>query len=188
MNGRMQRILLFASLFMAAFPVTPAVAGGGCHSAMPRTAQAVAGTTVDMEGMCFLPAVLAVEQGTTVRFTNYDDVAHVVVGTGWGTTSPVAPGEGAEHRFPDAGTYAYSCYLHPGMNGAIAVGQGAAPAATPAAPSPAAPGPATLAALSAAPDGVDFRLLALGGLGGALFGAVVGPRLKSGRRRVEGRP
>ncbi len=184
MNGRMQRILLFASLFMAAFPVTPAAAGGGCHSAMPRTAQAVAGTTVDMEGMCFLPAVLAVEPGTTVRFTNYDDVAHVVVGTGWGTTSPVAPGEGVEQRFPDPGTYAYSCYLHPGMNGAIAVGQAAPKPATATSASASAPSPAPAAlATSSTAAGVDFRLLALGGLGGALFGGAAGRRLQPGRRR-----
>ena len=59
-----------------------------------------------------------------------------------GTTSPVAPGKAVEHRFPDPGTYAYSCYLHPGMNGAIVVGQAAAPAATSAAASPAVPAPA----------------------------------------------
>ena len=171
MNGRMQRILLFASLFIAALPVMPAAAGGGCHSAGPGSARAVAGTTVDLEGMCFLPAVLAVEPGTTVRFTNYDDVAHVVVGTGWGTTSPVAPGEAVEHPFPDAGTYAYTCYLHPGMNGAIVVGQTAPPAATPR------------LATSSTAAGIDFRLLALGGLGGALFGGAAGRRLPLGRRR-----
>ena len=172
MNGRMQRILLFGSLIMAAAPVTPAEAGGGCHSAGPQSAQATAGTTVDMEGMCFLPGVLAVDPGTTVRFTNYDDVAHVVVGTGWGATAPIAPGEAVEHRFPQAGTYAYSCYLHPGMNGAIVVGQAAAPPAAPAA----------LAASSMTPGGVDVRLLGLAGLGGAAFGATAGHRLKLGRR------
>jgi hypothetical protein len=124
-----------------------------------------------MEGMCFLPGVLAVEPGATVRFTNYDHVAHVVVGTGWGTTAPLAAGEAAEHRFTQTGTYAYSCYLHPGMNGAIVVGQAAPPA------------PAALAASSTGPGGVDFSLLALGGVGGALFGAAAGYRLKWGRLR-----
>src|SRR5918999_5633531 len=127
MNGRMQRILLLASLFMAAWPATPAEAGGGCHSAGPEFARATAGTAVEMEGMCFLPGVLAVDPGATVRFTNSDEVAHVVVGTGWGTTSPIAWNETVEHRFPEAGTYPYSCYLHPGMNGAIVVGQAAPP-------------------------------------------------------------
>ncbi|HEV3364861.1 MAG TPA: hypothetical protein VG795_12130, partial [Acidimicrobiia bacterium] len=63
MNGRVQRILLFGSLLMAALPVTPAAAGGGCHSAGPESAQPRAGTTVEMEGMCFLPGVLTVDPG-----------------------------------------------------------------------------------------------------------------------------
>ena len=165
MNGGVQRILLLSSLFMAAWPVTPARAGGGCHSAGPQSAQPRAGTTVDMEGMCFLPGVLAVAPGATVRFTNYDDVAHVVVGTGWGSTTPLAEGQAVEHRFDEAGTYAYSCYLHPGMNGAVVVGQSGPPA------------PAALAASSTTTDGVDFRLLALGGVGGALIGGAAGRRL-----------
>ena len=172
MNGRVQRFLLFGSLVMAALPATPAGAGGGCHSAGLESAKPKAGTTVDMEGMCFLPGVLTVGPDTTVRFTNYDDVAHVVMGTGWGSTAAVAPGEGVEHRFKDPGTYAYSCYLHPGMNGAIVVGQAAAPATAPAS--------AALASSSTSSGGIDLGLLALGGLGGAVLGAVVTRRRKPG--------
>jgi hypothetical protein len=135
-----------------------------------------------MEGMCFLPGVLTVDPGTNVRFTNYDDIAHVVVGTGWGAAAAIAPGEALEHRFLATGTYAYSCYLHPGMNGAIVVGQAAA---TPgSAPAGTAPAPTALASSSTASGGIDFRLLALGGLAGAVFGAVGGRRLKPGRRRA----
>ena len=184
MNGRVQRILLFGSLVLAVAPVTPAVAGGGCHSAGLESAKPVAKTTVDMEGMCFLPGVITVDPGTTVRFTNYDDLAHVVVGTGWGARTEVAPGEGVEQRFEEPGTYAYSCYLHPGMNGAVVVGQAAAAARTPVAPSPAAPGPAALAASSTAADGVDLGMLALGGLGGAVFGATASRRLHLRRSRA----
>ena len=178
MNGRVQRILVFGSLALAALPATPAAAGGGCHSAGLESARPTAGTTVDMKGMCFVPGVLSVDPGATVRFTNSDDIAHVVVGTGWGSSTPVAPGDGVEHRFLQAGTYAYSCYLHPGMNGAIVVGESAAPAAVAPAPTPAA-----LATASTASGGVDFRLLALGGLGGAVLGALGGRRLKLVRPR-----
>lgn len=170
MNGRMQRFLLFGSLVMAAVPATPAAAGGGCHSAGPEFAQPMAGTTVEMVGNCFLPGVLTVDPGTTVRFANQDDIAHVVLGTGWGSGEMVAPGKAVEHRFAQPGTFAYSCYLHPGMNGAIVVGEtGATPAAAPA--------PAALASSSTVSGG-DFGLLALGGLGGAVLGAVATRRLK----------
>jgi plastocyanin len=181
-NGRVQRILLFGSLLMAALPVTPAAAGGGCHSAGPEAAQPRAGTTVEMEGMCFLPGVLTVDPGATVRFINYDDLEHVVVGTGWGSPAPIAAGQAVEHRFEQTGTYAYSCYLHPGMNGAIVVGQAAA---TPVgAPAPAAPAPAALASSSTASGGIDFRLLGLGGLAGTVLGATAARRLKPGRSRA----
>ena len=171
MNGRMQRFLLFGSLVMAAGPATPAAAGGGCHSAGPESAQPMAGTTVEMVGNCFLPGVLTVDPGTTVRFANQDDIAHVVLGTGWGSGEMVATGKTVEHRFAQPGTFAYSCHLHPGMNGAIVVGE------TGATPAPAA----ALASSSTASGGVDFGLLALGGLGGAVLGAVATRRLKPGR-------
>ena len=171
MNGRMQRFLLFGSLVMAAVPATPAAAGGGCHSAGPESAQPMAGTTVEMVGNCFLPGVLSVDPGTTVRFANQDDIAHVILGTGWGSGEAVAPGKAVEHRFAQPGTFAYSCYLHPGMNGAIVVGEAGATPVT-------APAPAALASSATTFGGVDFGLLALGGLGGAVLGAVATRRLK----------
>lgn len=174
MNGRVQRFLLFGSLVMAVWPATPAAAGGGCHSAGPESAQAMAGTSVEMLGNCFLPGVLTVDPGTTVRFANQDDIAHVVLGTGWGSGEVVAPGDAVEHRFARPGTFAYSCYLHPGMNGAIVVGQAAAAPVTPTAP--AAP-----ASSSMGSGGVDFGLLGLGGLGGTVLGAMATRRLKPGR-------
>lgn len=171
MDGRVQRILLFGSLVMAALPATPAAAGGGCHSAGPEAAQPMTGTTVEMVGNCFLPGVLTVDPGTAVRFANTDEIAHVVIGTGWGSGETVAPGKGVEHRFERPGTFAYSCYLHPGMNGAIVVGQAAAPATVPT--------PAALAS-STSSGGSDFGLVALGGLGGAVLVAVVTRRRKPG--------
>ena len=170
MNGRMQRSLLFGALVVAALPATPAAAGGGCHSAGPQSAQPMAGTTVEMVGNCFLPGVLTVDPGTTVRFANQDDIAHVVLGTGWGSGEVVAPGKSVEHRFAQPGTYAYSCNLHPGMNGAVVVGQAAA-----------TPAPAALTSSSTESGGVDFGLLSLGGLGGAALGAAATRRLKPGR-------
>jgi hypothetical protein len=65
----------------------------------------------------------------------------------------------------------WDCFLpgvltvRPGMNGAIVVGQAAVRPAT-------APTPAALASASTASGGVDFGLLALGSLGGAVLGAV----------------
>ena len=175
MNGRVQRTLLLSSLLLAALPLAPAEAGGGCHSEGPELADTVVGTEVEMQGNCFRQAVLAVDEGATVRFTNHDEVKHVVVGTRWGLADDVAPGATAEHQFPRRGTYAYSCYLHPGMNGVILVGDPApvaAPAVTPAAP-------AKLAASATSPNGSDVPPLALG----ALAGLGIGCTVTSGRLR-----
>jgi plastocyanin len=163
-NGRVQRFLFFGSLVMAALPATPAAAGGGCHSAGPESARPMAGTAVEMVGNCFLPGVLTVDPGATVRFANRDEVTHVVLGTGWGSGEVVAPGEVVEHRLALPGTFAYSCYLHPGMNGAIVVGQAAATSVS-------APAPAALASSSMDSGGTDLGLLALAGLGGAVLAA-----------------
>lgn len=174
MNGRVQRFLLCGAVVMAALPATPAAAGGGCHSAGPESAQPIAGTTVEMVGNCFLPGVLTVDPGATVRFANQDDIAHVVLGTGWGSGEMVAPGEAVEHRFAQPGTFAYSCNLHPGMNGAIVVGQATATPVT-------APAPAELAGSATDSGSVGFGFLVLGGLGGAVLGAAATRRLKPGR-------
>lgn len=173
MSGRVQRALILASLFLAALPLAPAEAGGGCHSD-EVSGQPTAGTDVLMERMCFSPAVLQVDPGTTVRFSNQDSVVHVVVGTGWGTGDQIPTGGTFEHRFSRSGTFPYSCYLHPGMNGAVVVGDSDTPARTElaSATSSAAPMATPAAATGSASDDPDDRLLALGALASAAVGSV----------------
>jgi plastocyanin len=160
---------------MAALPLAPAEAGGGCHSE-GVSSQPTAGTEVRMERVCFTPAVLQVDPGTTVRFTNQDEVVHVVVGTGWGTGDQIPTGGTFEHRFAQTGTFPYSCYLHPGMNGAIVVGDAsaAAPARTELASATTPTGvDSTAAAVTASTsDAPDDRLLAIGALASAALGAL----------------
>jgi hypothetical protein len=57
-----------------------------------------------------------------VTWTNQDEIAHVVGGTGWGTYADVAPGSSVAYRFDQPGVYAYSCFYHPGMNGVVLAG------------------------------------------------------------------
>ena len=166
MNGRVQRTLLLSAVFLAATPLAPAEAGGGCHSAGSELTETVAATAVEMKGNCFHPAVLAVAEGATVRFTNNDEVNHVVVGTRWALPGEIRPGQAAEHRFLARGTFPYSCYLHPGMNGVVLVSE---------------PAPAQLAVSTASGDS-DLPPLAIGALG-ALAGLVAGSGAGGLRRR-----
>jgi plastocyanin len=134
----------------------PAAAGGGCH----RTTEA-AGDAVEVSGSCFTPTVLRVEPGTVVTWTNRDDIDHVVVGTGWALDATLREAARGSHRFSVAGSYPYSCHLHPGMNGVVVVG------ATPVGDSPRA---ASLDASPASSPGSQRS----GTLGGAVVGAAGG--------------
>ena len=61
--------------------------------------------------------------GTTVTWTNRDDVPHNIVSTEQKFKSPVLDtDEQFSHTFDAPGTYPYYCSLHPKMTGQIVVG------------------------------------------------------------------
>lgn len=100
-----------------------ASAGGGCH--IPPTIGR--GDSVDIADLCFDATVLYVEPGTDVTWTNRDAMTHVVVGVGdsWGDPEiSLSKGDTVRYRFDQDGVYPYSCLIHPGMVGAIVVGDG----------------------------------------------------------------
>lgn len=102
-----------------------ASAGGGCmHSTGPTTGR---GDTVEMLDMCFTSTVLYVEPGTDVTWTNRDETGHIVVGVGgtWGNLDlTLNKGDTVSYRFDQDGVFPYACWIHPGMIGAIVVGDG----------------------------------------------------------------
>jgi uncharacterized cupredoxin-like copper-binding protein len=66
--------------------------------------------------MGFHPATLQVKNGTTVRFVNYDVIAHSVVANDQSFISPVLnPGDSFNVTFSKAGTFEYICGVHPQM-------------------------------------------------------------------------
>lgn len=78
------------------------------------------GNTVSIRGYAFVPATLNVKAGTDVTWTNDDPVTHRVSAAGF-HSNDLAPGETFAHAFPLAGTYEYSCSIHPAMQGKIIV-------------------------------------------------------------------
>ncbi len=148
----------------------PAVAGGGgCHR--PQTDQA--GGEVVMEENCFTPTILRVSPGDTVTFVNADSWAHTVTGAQltWGSTQDIRGGATVSHTFDQAGIYPYVCVLHPGMLGAVVVGDGGPSAVDTAAAPPAPAGPTF-------PRGAAAAGLVVAGLvaGGGLLAMVAGWR------------
>jgi plastocyanin len=106
----------------------PAWAGAGCHAQEVSDGR---GTVVEIAEGCFLPTVLRVEPGATVTFWNHDAMAHSVTGASvsFGSFDELSQDERMAFRFAGNGVYPYFCLLHPGMVGAVVVGDGSGPGA-----------------------------------------------------------
>ena len=91
---------------------------------MPLEADTGTGDVHDivMDNFSFAPGRASVTVGTTITWTNHDDVPHLVVSTEQKFKSPVLDTDGQfSHRFDATGTYKYFCSLHPKMTGEIVV-------------------------------------------------------------------
>jgi plastocyanin len=122
-------LALTVGLVFVLLPTVPAHAGGGCHDAQTLD---VAGTHVDLKGLCFVQTVLRVKLSQPITWTNSDSTQHTITGVGgsWGSYDSILPGESVTYRFTKAGIYPYFCLLHPGMVGAVVVGGGGKPSGT----------------------------------------------------------
>ena len=90
-------------------------------SAMSRAAPAPS-AAVSIDNFTFKAPVLTVKPGTTVTWTNGDDIPHTVVAKDGSFKSKVLDtGDRFSFTFAKAGTYAYFCALHPHMTGSVIV-------------------------------------------------------------------
>jgi plastocyanin len=77
---------------------------------------------IDIDNFKFGIVSLDVAAGTTVTWTNRDDVPHTVASLKKVFKSPpLDTGEQFSYTFKDAGTFEYYCSLHPRMTGKIVV-------------------------------------------------------------------
>jgi plastocyanin len=102
--------------------IASASGGGGCGGPVTDAT----GTTVRIRNFCFLPTILRNRPGQAVSFDNRDGFPHVVLGANavWGSFSQLRARHDVTYRFTRTGTYPYVCTYHPGMVGAIVVGNG----------------------------------------------------------------
>ena len=85
-------------------------------------AAAADGKQVVVDNFSFTPATTAVPVGTTVTWTNHDDIPHNVVNPEQKFKSPVLDtDETFSHAFDAVGTYKYYCSIHPRMTGQVVV-------------------------------------------------------------------
>jgi plastocyanin len=107
--------------------------GGGGGDSTPTTptnpgtpgtpGQPTATTSVEMKGFAFNPPAIVVSPGATVTWTNSDNTNHNVTfsNTAIASTTEFASGSKSIVMPTAAGTYAYTCTLHGGMNGTVKV-------------------------------------------------------------------
>jgi plastocyanin len=97
------------------------VAGGLGLNANAQQAPA-AGAEVKIDNFSFGPASVTVSAGTTVTWTNRDDIPHTVVSDDKVFKSKVLDtDEKFSYKFAKPGTYPYFCSVHPKMTGKVIV-------------------------------------------------------------------
>ena len=76
---------------------------------------------VHIDNFVFQPAELKIKAGTTVTWTNRDDIPHTVVAAGKFRSKTLDTDDKCTFTFTNAGDYKYFCALHPHRTGMIKV-------------------------------------------------------------------
>ena len=113
----MLRSAISAALIGAA--VGSVLAGGMLFA----RAQTPAAAAVAIDNFTFNPQTLTVKAGTTVTWTNKDDIPHgiAVTNNAFKRSQALDTDDSFSFTFTTPGTYQYFCYIHPHMTGAIVV-------------------------------------------------------------------
>lgn len=112
----MLRSAISAALIGAA---VGSVLAGGVLFARAQTAAAAVG----IDNFTFNPATVTVKAGTTVTWTNKDDIPHGIAATNnaFKRSQALDTDDSFSFTFTTPGTYQYFCYIHPHMTGTIVV-------------------------------------------------------------------
>ena len=98
-----------------------ALAGALTIGLAARSARA-ADTEVGIDNFVYNPQQITVKAGTTVTWTNRDDIPHTVTSkTGVFRSKALDTDDTFSFTFATAGTFPYFCALHPHMTGTIVV-------------------------------------------------------------------
>ncbi|PAY08244.1 amicyanin [Bradyrhizobium sp. UFLA03-84] len=89
---------------------------------LPVTAARAEDVAVHIDNFSFAPNPLDVKVGTTVTWTNRDDIPHTVVCAGKFRSKTMDTDGTFSFTFTEPGEYKYFCSLHPHMTGSIKVG------------------------------------------------------------------
>lgn len=111
------RSALVAAALGAATAIMPAVV------VPPGWAQDAGASAVSIDNFTFTPQTLTVKAGTTVTWTNKDDIPHGIASdnNAFRRSKALDTGDKFAFTFTTPGTYKYFCYVHPHMTGTIVV-------------------------------------------------------------------
>ena len=94
----------------------------GSQSVRASEQPSAAEAAVKIDNFVFGPQTLTVPVGTTVTWTNGDDIPHTSVSTeGVFKSKVLDTDEKFSYTFTKAGTYPYYCTIHPKMTGKVVV-------------------------------------------------------------------
>ena len=94
----------------------------GSPSVKANDQPSAANVAVKIDNFVFGPQAITVPVGTTVTWTNSDDIPHTAVSTDGVFKSKVMDtDETFSYTFTKAGTYSYYCSVHPKMTGQVGV-------------------------------------------------------------------
>jgi amicyanin len=117
MSNTVRSALVAAALGAAtAIMLAAVVLPGWAQNAGPTSA-------VSIDNFTFAPQAVTVKAGTTVTWTNKDDIPHGIawVANAFTKSKALDTDDSYSFTFTTPGTYQYFCYIHPHMVGSIVV-------------------------------------------------------------------
>lgn len=77
---------------------------------------------VVISNFSFNPSTVTIKTNSTITWVNNDSTPHTVASdNGIFSSNPLQQGETYSYTFPNKGTFAYHCSIHPSMHGTIIV-------------------------------------------------------------------
>jgi|ERR1700675_1973890 len=117
----MKKNVRIASVVMPAM-IAMLLLFAGSPSVKANDQPSTANVAVKIDNFIFGPQAITVPVGTTVTWTNSDDIPHTAVSTDGVFKSKVMDtDEKFSYTFAKAGTYSYYCSVHPKMTGQVVV-------------------------------------------------------------------
>jgi amicyanin len=103
--------------------VLGAVIGTGLAGGIIVARAQNAATAISIDNFTFTPATVTIKAGTTVTWSNKDDIPHGIAATGnaFAKSKTLDTDDIYSFTFTTPGTYQYFCYVHPHMTGKIVV-------------------------------------------------------------------